>query len=258
MKYYNNVPIKGWHAADRPREKALENGIRSLTDSELLATLLSSGSREMSAIDLGRKLIEDFGGLKMMARVSAEDFMSVRGIGKAKASILAAGFELARRRLLDTREELSLHTAHQLKTYFESFFLDLDHEEFHAVFLNRGNLVIGRKVISKGGVDSVHIDPRVVYREAIRYSATAVAFCHNHPSGICEPSPPDDSVTENLVRVGAVVDVKVMDHIILGEQCYYSYADEGVIKTMENLKEGRKYRRGFKSWNASRRKRYDG
>jgi DNA repair protein RadC len=257
MKYYDNIPIKGWQEADRPREKALENGVRSLTNAELLATLLSSGSREMSAIDLGRKLIADFGSLKMMARVSAEDFMTVRGIGKAKASILAAGFELARRRLIDDRSELTLHTAQQLKSYFEAYFLDLEHEEFHAVFLNRANLVLGRKVISVGGMDSVHIDPRIVYREAIRYGATAVAFCHNHPSGICEASPPDDAITENLVRIGGVVDVKVMDHIILGEQCYYSYADDGIIKIMENLKEGRRYKRGWKSWTESKRRRYD-
>ncbi|MEM0996641.1 MAG: DNA repair protein RadC [Bacteroidota bacterium] len=256
MKYYENTPIKHWRVEDRPREKVQKKGVRSLTDAELIATLLGSGTRDLSAIDLARHLLHEFGGLKRLAQAGIDDFMALRGIGAAKASTLVVAFELARRRLHSGDEGQKLQNSVALRNYFRPFFMDLDHEQFHAVFLNRSNAVLGHKIISTGGLDSVHIDPRMVFREALRFPTTTIAFCHNHPSGNSSPSVCDDGITEKLVRAGQLMEVKVIDHVILGDGNHYSYADEGDIAVMHGLAEGRRFRRSFKGWSKAKRKRY--
>lgn len=223
MKYYEQTPIKNWVAEDRPREKMLSKGMLSLTEAELIATLLSSGTREYSAIDLGRKLLEKFGGLRNLARASVQELMQVKGIGKAKATCIVSAFELGRRKK-DKKKEYIRHSQ-DISDYFRSRLVDLDHEQFHAIYLDADCQILGERCISKGGVTSTTIDPRIVFKDALQLLASNVVFCHNHPSGNIRPSRSDDAVTARLAKAAAFFDIKVLDHVILGNPDFYSYAD---------------------------------
>lgn len=243
MRYYQNMPIKQWVAEDRPREKVMEKGVSSLTEAELIAILLSTGTRELSAIDLGRSLLQSFGGLRQLAQASIQDLMDIRGIGKAKATCLVSAFELARRRL-KTAKHAQLNHAESIAEHLRPYFIDLNHEQFHVLYLNRNNQVLGHKVISTGGVNATVIDPRLIFKEAMQFMASALVLSHNHPSGTARPSAADDHVTERLVLGAELLDMRILDHIIISENGFYSYADHGDLaqirlnnsRTREKLK----------------------
>lgn len=233
MSYYQNTPIRNWIAEDRPREKMMSRGMGSLTDAELIATILSTGTREHSAIDLGRKLLGEFGSLKAIAMAAVPELMRVRGIGKAKATSIAAAFELARRKLKEQNSWQKLYGPDSIADYLRPRMIDLNHEIFYVIYLNKNNIILGEKLIAKGGVSATVIDPRLIYREALNLLATAVVLSHNHPSGNMQPSEADDNITRKLVEAGEVMDISVLDHLILSPRGYFSYSENGRLKRMK-------------------------
>ncbi|MEM7037387.1 MAG: DNA repair protein RadC [Bacteroidota bacterium] len=225
----STTPIREWMVEDRPREKMMHKGIEALTEAELLATILSTGTRELSAIDLGRLLLREFGSLQRLARASVQELMKIRGIGKAKAIAIAASFELSRRKMEQENRKQRMRSPAQFADYLRPRLMDLDHERFYAVYLNPHNEVVGEKLISVGGVSSTVADPRVIFREGILLRASAVVLVHNHPSGSLRPSQMDDQLTDRLSKAGKLMDIDVMDHIIVTHDGYFSYVDAGRI-----------------------------
>ncbi|MEZ4825297.1 MAG: DNA repair protein RadC [Bacteroidia bacterium] len=229
MKTYIHTSIKEWALEDRPREKLLQRGIESLTDSELLAILLSSGTRDRSAIDLARDLLSAVGGLPQLAQAGVAELTQIKGIGKAKALTLIAAFELGRRKMMKTADSPRLTHSESVAEYLIPRLADLRQEVFHVLFLNRNNEIIAEKQIFRGGVSATVIDPRLIFREAIHYLASAIILSHNHPSGNINPSQADIDITRKLISGGKIFDIQVLDHIIVSGRGYYSFADEGLL-----------------------------
>ena len=227
MKYYNQIPIKNWAIEDRPREKLLQRGIEALTDAELLAILLSTGTKDMSAIDLAREILKSIGGFHQLARSHPNELMQIKGIGKAKAITIQVAFELGRRKGRDKTLRPRFTNSNDVADYVAPKLEDLSHEVFYALFLNRNNEVIAEKEIFSGGVAATIIDPRIVFKEAINHLASGIIFAHNHPSGNLSPSQADIDITQKLKKGGKVFDINVLDHLIISSRGYYSFADEG-------------------------------
>ena len=231
--HYGNLPIKAWAVEDRPREKMLQRGISALTDAELLAIILGQGTvtmdRRYTALDLARLLIEEAGGLDRLARSSVEDLIRVKGIGKAKAIAIVSAFELGRRKLSGELRPIRVTDASVVAGYLKPKMADLDQEVFHIIFLNRNHEIKAERQIFKGGVSATIIDPKIVFKEAINHLASAIVVAHNHPSGNINPSQADIEITRQLVAAGKLMDIKVIDHLIISERGYYSFADEGRI-----------------------------
>lgn len=233
IMHYGNLPIKSWAVEDRPREKMLQRGISALTDAELLAIILGQGTvtmdRRYTALDLARQLIEETGGLDRLARSDVQDLIRVKGIGKAKAIAIVSAFELGRRKLSGEMKPIRVTDASVVAGYLKPKMADLDQEVFHILFLNRNHEIKGERQIFKGGVSATIIDPKIVFKEAINHLASAIVLAHNHPSGNIQPSIADIEITRQLVEAGKLVDIKVLDHLIISERGYYSFADEGRI-----------------------------
>ncbi len=233
IMHYGNLPIKAWAVEDRPREKMLQRGISALTDAELLAIILGQGTvtmdRRYTALDLARQLIEETGGLDRLARSDVQDLIRVKGIGKAKAIAIVSAFELGRRKLSGEMKPIRVTDASVVAGYLKPKMADLDQEVFHILFLNRNHEIKGERQIFKGGVSATIIDPKIVFKEAINHLASAIVLAHNHPSGNIQPSIADIEITRQLVEAGKLVDIKVLDHLIISERGYYSFADEGRI-----------------------------
>jgi DNA repair protein RadC len=234
MNYYER-PIREWVAEDRPREKLLEKGISALTEAELLATLLASGTQKLSAIGLARLLLDEFGGLRNLSRASMTELMSVHGVGQAKASCIVAAFELARRKLSTEHQLVNFTYSGDIARYLIPKIGDLRSEVFYVISLDRKHSVIGESEIHKGGVSSVYVDPKIVFKEAINRLASSIVLCHNHPSGSVLPSKADDKITQHLVAAGRMLEIPILDHIIVARQNWYSYGDHGRIREMEAL-----------------------
>jgi DNA repair protein RadC len=229
MQYYSNIPIKHWAVEDRPREKMMQRGAESLTDAELIAILLSTGTRERSAIDLGRDILEQVGGLDRLGRSSVAELTRIRGIGKAKAITLVSAFELARRRLASEAQAVKISSSQRAADYLRARIGDLDQEVFYVLFLNQNNEVKGEKRISLGGVSATVIDPRLVFREAVGQLASALIVAHNHPSGNLQPSDADLSITRKLSEGAKLFDMRILDHLIITMRGHYSFADQGLL-----------------------------
>lgn len=226
---YANLPITSWALEDRPREKLLQRGINALTDAELIAILLGSGTRECSAIELARQLLEAKGGLGALARCEVPELTQLKGIGNAKAVSLVAAFELGRRKQLSGQDKVRVRCANDVAQYMSPKLADLEYEVFHVVFLNRNNEIKSDKQLFSGGISSTIIDPRIVFREALNQLVSAIILVHNHPSGNLMPSEADMRITKKLVSGGKIMDIKVLDHVIVSHRGYYSFADEGVM-----------------------------
>ncbi|MEM7370073.1 MAG: DNA repair protein RadC [Bacteroidota bacterium] len=226
---YANLPITAWALEDRPREKLLQRGINALTDAELIAILLGSGTRECSAIELARQLLDDKGGLAKLAKCSVPELTQLKGIGNAKAISLVAAFELGRRKQLDREDTVRIQSSADVASYMRPRMADLDHEVFHVIFLNRNNEIKSDKQLFSGGVSSTIIDPRIVFREAVNQLVSGIILVHNHPSGNLMPSEADMRITRKLVSGGKIMDIRVLDHLIISSRGYYSFADEGVM-----------------------------
>jgi DNA repair protein RadC len=224
------LPLKQWHASEKPRERLLQHGANSLKDSELLAILLRTGTDGMNVLDLSRKLLEKFGTLRGIEEASLEDLQSFQGIGPWKAVELRAAFELGRRALSTPLQSGDIiRSCEDVFRVYRGRYSDHKQEEFLLLMLNNKNRVIRDEVISRGGLDSSIVHPREVFKAAIRASAAAVIFVHNHPSGNPEPSRDDELVTHRLEEAAKLLQIKVLDHVIIGADSCYSFTQGEVV-----------------------------
>lgn len=226
-----SLTIKAWAEEDRPREKLRLKGKHSLSDAELLAILLGSGSREETAVGLAKRLLGDMdNNLIELGKVSLAELMTYKGIGEAKAIAIAAAMELGRRRQLSqVRERPQVRSSRDAFQGIAPLLVDLPHEEFWILLLNRANRIIGRERISLGGITGTVVDAKVLFRKAIEGMACSIILCHNHPSGNLQPSQADVELTRKLHQAGKALDVIVLDHLVVADTGYYSFADEGLI-----------------------------
>jgi len=223
-------PIKRWPKEERPRERLLQQGSQHLTEAELLGILLGKGTKEKTAVDLARQLLERYESLQGLFARSPSELMTVKGIGSAKAATLSAAFELVRR--FQSRRDGSkpmFKRSSDVAAHYLPLFRDLRKEVFKILLLNRANRLIKEVLASEGTLDASIVHPRDVFREAILESAAGVILIHNHPSGNASPSEEDLRITRQLVEAGRLMGIKVCDHIILAGDGYRSLADEGLI-----------------------------
>ncbi len=231
LPYRNNVPIKTWAEEDKPREKLLLNGRRSLSDAELIAILIGSGSRDESAVDLSKRILRYYGNdLSVLGKLSVQELSKFKGIGEAKAIAIIAALELGRRRKeTEQQKTTSITCSQDIYNLLSHSFLDLLHEEFWVVLLNRANKVLAKVLISKGGQSATISDPKIIFKTALEHNAAAIILAHNHPSGNLKPSSEDLNLTKKLVLAAKLLDIGVLDHIIFADTLYFSFADEGLM-----------------------------
>ena len=223
--------IKEWPEDERPREKAMRHGISSLSKSELLAILIGSGTPSESAVELMKKVLASCNdSIAELSRRSIDDLCRFKGIGPAKAITIVAACELWKRRTGDEHPELPrITSSRDLFNYFYPILCDLNIEQCYALLPNNMNRVIDHALIGSGGLTATMVDIRIVLREAIMKRATAIALCHNHPSGNFKPSRDDDSLTKNLAEACKVMNIRFLDHIIIAGNRYFSYSEEALI-----------------------------
>lgn len=229
--YVNKFSIKSWAEEDRPREKLSAQGRRALTDAELIAILIGSGNRDESAVDLSKRILHHYDNdLNKLGKASIDELSQFRGIGEAKAISIIAALEIGRRRS-DTEEAVldMISVSKDAYNVIKRFLVDLNHEEFWILLLNQNSKVLGKELISKGGVAGTYADPKVIFNIALRYQAASIILAHNHPSGNLKPSQADIDLTKKMVNAGKMLDIKILDHLIVIDKGYYSMADEGVI-----------------------------
>jgi DNA repair protein RadC len=223
------MAIKNWAVDDRPREKLVAKGAAALSDSELLAILINSGNKNTSAIDLARSvLLLGKNNLNELGKLSVHDFMGIKGIGEAKAIALSAALELGRRRqAAASLLKVNIKSSNDIAAYLQTTFKDYQYEIFAVIFLNRANKINHFEIISKGGITGTVADPRIILKKALEEDATSIVLCHNHPSGSLHPSKADEELTNKIKEAARYFDIRVLDHIIVSEEGYYSFADEG-------------------------------
>ncbi len=226
-----NYSIKHWAADDRPREKLLSKSANALSDSELVAILIKSGTPNRSALQLAQEILQiGNNNLQELGKLSLKEIMRVKGIGEAKAATLVAALELGRRRQSGpSLEKLVVKDSSGMAKYLQAMLKDYQQEVFGVVFLNRSNRVNHFEIISKGGITGTVADPRIILKKALEEDAVSLILCHNHPSGSIKPSRADEELTAKIKEAARFLDIKVLDHIIVSEYGYYSFADEGVI-----------------------------
>lgn len=223
--------IKNWALDDRPREKLLQKGKVSLSDAELLAILIGSGSRNESAVALCKKILAGTGNsLNQLGKLSIKQLMAFKGIGPAKAICIIAALELGRRRRTEeVLEKEKITSSASIFEMLQPVIGELPHEEFWIIYLNNSNKVIDQLQLSKGGITGTLVDVRLVLKKAIEVGATSIILSHNHPSGNLSPSSADKQLTQKLKTAGQSLDIKILDHIIVTEKSYFSFADEGLL-----------------------------
>ena len=226
-----STSIKNWAIDDRPREKLLANGAASLSNSELLAILLNNGSKNKSAVELAREILKlGTDNLNELGKLSLNDFKQVKGIGEAKSIIIAAALELGRRRQASSSlEKKVVRSSRDIAQYLQATLKDYSYEVFAVIFLNRANKINHFEIISKGGITGTVADPRIILKKALEEDATSIVLCHNHPSGNLQPSRADEELTKKIKEAAAYFDIKIIDHIIVSEDGFYSFADEGIL-----------------------------
>lgn len=225
-------PIRQWSQEDRPREKLLLKGKNALSDAELIAILLGSGSRGESAVDLARKILQSADNkLHELGKMEIKQLSAFKGIGEAKALTLMAALELGRRRRAEpTPDRLTITTSRDAYAYAAPWMQDLPHEEFHIILLNRANQIIGRRQISSGGVSGTVVDVKLIFKEALQALASGIIALHNHPSGNLKPSDADIKLTQKIHEGARLLDIRLLDHLIIsGDKGYYSFADEAML-----------------------------
>lgn len=231
MGEYNNLKIKEWAVEDRPREKLLKKGIQSLSNAEIIALLIGSGTKNESAVDLSKRILKSVNNnLNELGKLDVNELIKNKGIGEAKAITIIAALELGRRRKVsEIIEKKKITQSNDVFEFFQPLLGDLPHEEFWILLLNRSNRIVEKKKISQGGVSGTVIDVKIILKHALENLASSIILCHNHPSGNKMPSKADDNITRKLVEGSTLLDIKVLDHIIIADTDYYSYADEGTI-----------------------------
>ena len=225
------LKITDWAVEDRPREKYIKKGPSALSDAELLAILISSGTKDKSAVDLGRELLSRVNNnLNSLGKLAISDLKKVHGIGPARAVVIAAALELGRRRKLsDAQDVIQIKCSADVAAVFQPLLSDLHHEEFWILFLNRSNRIINRMKLSQGGISGTVTDVRLIMKNAIEYLASGIIVCHNHPSGNLSPSESDTKITQKIKEAGTLMDIQLLDHLIISEKDYYSFADNGLL-----------------------------
>jgi DNA repair protein RadC len=226
-----SATIKMWAEDDRPREKMLAKGRAALSDAELIAILIGSGSRNETAVALSQRILRSVdNNLNELGKLGINELLRFKGIGEAKAITIAAALELGRRRQLsDIKERPQVGCSRDAYNALAPLVADLPHEEFWILLLNRSNRIIHRERVSTGGVSGTVVDAKVVFKKAIELLASAIILCHNHPSGNLTPSQADLDLTKRLRQAGQTLEIGVLDHLIISEKGYFSFADEGKL-----------------------------
>ncbi|HUS86163.1 MAG TPA: DNA repair protein RadC [Bacteroidales bacterium] len=225
------LPIKTWAVEDRPREKVLYKGIASLSDTELLAILIGSGNNEKSAVDLAREILNLAGNnLHKLGKLDIHELKKLKGIGPAKAISILAALELGRRRKAsELTDEKKIRSSADVFNIFSPLLADISHEEFWILYLNRSNRIISRLKISQGGISGTITDIRIIMKKGLELLASSIIVSHNHPSGNKEPSEADISITKKIKEGAAFFDISLLDHLIVTDNGYYSFADNGLL-----------------------------
>ena len=225
------MPIKSWALDDRPREKLIEKGKESLSDTELIAILIGSGNREETAVDLSKRILQSTNNnLNDLGKLSLEELKKFKGVGTAKAVTIAAALELGKRRQFEKLKEKDIiKSSKDVFDIMQSVLSDLNHEEFWVLYLNNSNKVLLKHQVSKGGLTATLVDVRLLFKKAIELSAVGIIVCHNHPSGSVKPSIPDRELTDKIKQAGVSLDIQLLDHLIITEKSYFSFADHDEI-----------------------------
>jgi DNA repair protein RadC len=223
--------IKEWAKDERPREKLLSKTPIALSDSELLAILINNGTKDKSAVDLSKEILRSVSyNLNELAKLSVRDLMKIKGIGEAKAVTITAALELGRRRQgTNALEKPIVKDSHEVAGYLQAMLQDHRREVFAVIFLNRANKINHFEIISQGGITGTVADPRIILKKALEEDAVNIILCHNHPSGNLQPSRADQELTSKIKEAARYFDIKVLDHIIVSDEGYFSFADEGII-----------------------------
>lgn len=232
MEYENKpLSIKFWAEDDRPREKLLLKGKQALSDAELIAILIGSGNRNESAVALSKRILATIdNNLNKLGKLLVSDLTKFKGIGEAKAISIITALEIGRRRRLEEALEVQKITSSKaVFSIMQPLIGELQHEEFWVLYLNNSNKVLFKNLLSKGGLSATLVDVRLVFKKAIELYATALILCHNHPSGKLEASNADKSITKKIKQAGETLDIKVLDHLIITENAYFSFADENLM-----------------------------
>lgn len=226
-----NYSIKQWAKDDRPREKLLAKGATVLSNSELLAILICNGTRQKSAVELAQDVLRmGKDNLSELGKLSVKELMKLKGIGEAKAISIVAAMELGRRRQATAAlEKPVVSSSLDVATYLQTKLRDYKHEVFAVVFLNRANKINDFRIISEGGITGTVADPRIILKKALEEDAVSLILCHNHPSGSLKPSRADEELTFKIKEASKFFDIKVLDHLIVSDDGYYSFADEGIL-----------------------------
>jgi len=227
----DSLSIKSWAEDDRPREKFMAKGRSALSDAELIAILIGSGNKNESAVELSKKILSSVGNnLNRLCQLSLNDLMKFKGIGEAKAISIISALELGRRRkTLGDDKTVKIESSITAFEALYPYLADLDHEQFYTMLLNRSNKVIDIVKISQGGVSGTVADSKLIFKSAVEKLASGIILAHNHPSGNLSPSQADITLTRKLQEAGKLLDISVLDHIIIANNEYFSFADQGMI-----------------------------
>ncbi|HWR32267.1 MAG TPA: DNA repair protein RadC [Chitinophagaceae bacterium] len=223
--------IKQWSKDDRPREKLLSAGAENLSNSELLAILIHNGTKQKTAVDLAKEVLKTGkDNLGELGKLSVKELMKIKGIGEAKAITIIAALELGRRRQASAAlDKPAIKTSSDIARYLQTKLKDYRHEVFAILFLNRANRINHFEIVSEGGITGTVADPRIILRKALEEDAVNIILCHNHPSGSLKPSRADEELTQKIKQAARFFDIAVLDHLIVSEAGYYSFADEGLL-----------------------------
>ena len=223
--------IKNWSADDRPREKLRNKGPETLSHSELIAILLQNGTRQKSAVELAREILQlGSNNLSELGRLSIKELMKIKGIGEAKAITIVAALELGRRRQsCSILDKPKITDSGSIARYLQSLLKDHDREVFVVLFLNQANKINHMEIISRGGITGTVADPRVTLKRALEEDAVSIVLCHNHPSGSLKPSRADEALTQKIKEAARYFDIRVADHVIVSEAGFFSFADQGLL-----------------------------
>lgn len=225
------MTIKFWALDDRPREKLVAKGKTALSDAELIAILIGSGNRTESAVGLSKRILQSVNGnINELAKLSVEKLMEFKGIGEAKAISIITALELGKRRQLEAAlEKPKITSSKAVFNLMQPILGDLEHEEFWVLFLNNSNKVVAKSQVSKGGLTATIVDVRLLFKRALELASVGIIVCHNHPSGKLEPSNADKQITQKIKQAGITLDIKLLDHLIITQKAYFSFADEGIL-----------------------------
>ena len=225
------LSIKSWALDDRPREKLLAKSKAALSDAELIAILIGSGNRDESAVALAKRILESVANnLNTLAKLSVAKLMKFKGIGEAKAIAIVTALEIGKRRQFEEKIVFpKISSSVDVNTLMYPLIADLNHEEFWALYVNNSNKVLYKHQLSKGGLTGTLVDVRLLFKKAIELMAVGVIVCHNHPSGKSAPSNADIELTNKIKAAGRTLDIQLLDHLIITEKNYYSFADEGIL-----------------------------